>query len=219
MSAMSALSAREIALMAGRIALRSFQDTNVLGLWIEQTEGAKFWLKVVNELKARGVNDILIAVVDGLKGFPEAITSVFPQTIVQTCIVHLIRNSARRAWVHSVWADTACGRLAGAAIESSGFNSAVELPRGAESPGLGGLTDYSSTRCPWISRAVMPRAYRLKILSSKPSNRVCPLAISCGSKLPARSRGIDISTSPSSVSTVFELVPLRLLPLPRPAGS
>ena len=56
-------------------------------------EGAKFWLKVVNELKARGVNDNLIAVVDGLKGFPEAITSVFPQTIVQTCIVHLIRNS------------------------------------------------------------------------------------------------------------------------------
>src|ERR1700757_597411 len=66
---------------------------HVLGLWIEQTEGAKFWLKVVNELKARGVNDILIAVVDGLKGFPEAITSVFPQTVVQTCIVHLIRNS------------------------------------------------------------------------------------------------------------------------------
>ena len=65
----------------------------MLGLWIEQTEGAKFWLKVVNELKARGVNDILIAVVDGLKGFPEAITSVFPQTVVQTCIVHLIRNS------------------------------------------------------------------------------------------------------------------------------
>lgn len=65
----------------------------ILGIWIEQTEGAKFWLKVVNELKARGVNDILIAVVDGLKGFPEAITSVFPQTVVQTCIVHLIRNS------------------------------------------------------------------------------------------------------------------------------
>ena len=54
----------------------------MLGLWIEQAEGAKFWLKVVNELKARGVNDILIAVVDGLKGFPEAITSVFPQTVV-----------------------------------------------------------------------------------------------------------------------------------------
>jgi len=56
-------------------------------------QGVKFWLKVVNEFKGRGVNDILIAVVDGLKGFPEAITTIFPQTVVQTCIVHLIRNS------------------------------------------------------------------------------------------------------------------------------
>ena len=66
---------------------------HVLGLWIEQTEGAKFWLKVFTDLKQRGVNDILIAVVDGLRGFPEAIEAVFPQTQVQTCIVHLIRNS------------------------------------------------------------------------------------------------------------------------------
>ncbi|MBY3411610.1 IS256 family transposase, partial [Rhizobium laguerreae] len=65
----------------------------ILGLWIEQTEGAKFWLRVMNELRSRGCQDILIAVVDGLKGFPEAITAVFPQTIVQTCIVHLIRHS------------------------------------------------------------------------------------------------------------------------------
>jgi putative transposase len=65
----------------------------ILGIWIEQTEGAKFWLRVMNELKNRGVQDILIAVVDGLKGFPEAINAVFPQTIVQTCIVHLIRHS------------------------------------------------------------------------------------------------------------------------------
>jgi putative transposase len=65
----------------------------VLGLWIQQSEGAKFWLAVMNELKHRGVEDILIAVIDGLKGFPEAITAVFPQTQVQTCIVHLIRNS------------------------------------------------------------------------------------------------------------------------------
>ena len=64
----------------------------VLGIWIEQTEGAKFWLRVMNELKNRGVGDVLIAVVDGLKGFPEAINAVFPQTIVQTCIVHLIRH-------------------------------------------------------------------------------------------------------------------------------
>jgi putative transposase len=65
----------------------------ILGIWIEQTEGAKFWLRVMNELKTRGVGDILIAVVDGLKGFPEAITAVLPDTVVQTCIVHLIRHS------------------------------------------------------------------------------------------------------------------------------
>jgi putative transposase len=65
----------------------------ILGLWIEQTEGAKFWLRVMTELKNRGTEDILIAVVDGLKGFPEAITAVFPQTEVQTCIVHLLRYS------------------------------------------------------------------------------------------------------------------------------
>lgn len=65
----------------------------VLGLWIEQNEGAKFWLRVMNELHNRGVEDILIAVVDGLKGFPEAITTVFPETQVQTCIVHLTRYS------------------------------------------------------------------------------------------------------------------------------
>src|SRR3954447_11713984 len=65
----------------------------ILGIWIEQTEGAKFWLRVMNELKNRGIADILIAVVDGLKGFPEAINAVFPQTVVQTRIVHLIRHS------------------------------------------------------------------------------------------------------------------------------
>src|SRR5271156_4874606 len=65
----------------------------ILGIWIENSEGAKFWLRVMNELKNRGVSDVLIAVVDGLKGFPEAINAVFPQTIVQTCIVHLIRHS------------------------------------------------------------------------------------------------------------------------------
>ena len=65
----------------------------ILGLWLEQNEGAKFWLRVMNELKNRGVEDILVAVVDGLKGFPDAITAVFPETTVQTCIVHLLRNS------------------------------------------------------------------------------------------------------------------------------
>ncbi|WP_371318096.1 IS256 family transposase [Achromobacter xylosoxidans] len=66
---------------------------DVLGLWVEQTEGAKFWLKVFNELKTRGCQDILIAVVDGLKGLAEAIGTAFPRTTVQACIVHLIRNS------------------------------------------------------------------------------------------------------------------------------
>ena len=65
----------------------------VLGLWIAQTEGAKFWLQVVTELKTRGVQDILIACVDGLKGFPEAIEAVYPKAAVQLCIVHMVRNS------------------------------------------------------------------------------------------------------------------------------
>jgi putative transposase len=64
----------------------------VLGLWLEQNEGAKFWLRVMNELRNRGVEDVLLAVVDGLKGFPEAITAVFPEAMVQTCIVHLLRQ-------------------------------------------------------------------------------------------------------------------------------
>jgi putative transposase len=66
---------------------------DILGLWIEGTEGAKFWMKVFNDLRTRGVADILIAVTDGLKGMPEALGAVFPATTLQTCIVHLIRNS------------------------------------------------------------------------------------------------------------------------------
>ena len=79
------------------IGVRCSGTKEVLGLWIEQTEGAKFWLRVMDELKKRGTDDILIAVVDGLKGFPEAIEAVFPQTLVQTCIVHLIRYSLQFA--------------------------------------------------------------------------------------------------------------------------
>lgn len=79
------------------IGMRCSGHKEVLGLWIEQTEGAKFWMRVMTELKRRGVGDILIAVVDGLKGFPEAINAIFPDTTVQTCIVHLIRYSMRFA--------------------------------------------------------------------------------------------------------------------------
>src|SRR6202048_449740 len=76
-----------------RLALNSAGAKEGLGRWLARTEGAKFWLKVMNELKTRGVTDVLIAVVDGLKGFPEAIGTIFPLTTVQTCIIHLIRNS------------------------------------------------------------------------------------------------------------------------------
>ena len=68
---------------------------DVLGLWFQETEGAKFWMQVLSELRQRGVSDILICCVDGLKGFPEAIEAVFPATTVQTCIVHLIRTSLK----------------------------------------------------------------------------------------------------------------------------
>jgi putative transposase len=92
------------------IGIRCSGHKEILGIWIEQTEGAKFWLRVMTELRSRGVQDILIAVVDGLKGFPEAITSVFPKTVVQTCIVHLIRFSMHFA----TWKER---RLIGAALK------------------------------------------------------------------------------------------------------
>ena len=80
----------------------------ILGLWMAENEGAKFWLGVMNELKARGVRDVLIVVVDGLKGFPEAVETAFPETTVQTCLVHLIRYSL----AHASWKERQ--QLAGA---------------------------------------------------------------------------------------------------------
>jgi putative transposase len=82
---------------AGYLALGVGMDGSreVLGLWFQESEGAKFWMQVLAELRHRGVKDILICCVDGLTGFPEAIEAVFPQTVVQTCIVHLIRASLR----------------------------------------------------------------------------------------------------------------------------
>jgi putative transposase len=75
------------------LGVRADGAKEILGLWLEQNEGAKFWLRVMNELRTRGVEDVLIAIVDGLKGFPEAILAVFPEATVQTCIVHLLRQS------------------------------------------------------------------------------------------------------------------------------
>ncbi len=75
------------------LGVRADGAKEILGLWLEQNEGAKFWLRVMNELRNRGVEDLLLAVVDGLKGFPDAIRAVFPEAMVQTCIVHLLRHS------------------------------------------------------------------------------------------------------------------------------
>jgi putative transposase len=81
------------AYLAVGITLEGLKD--VLGIWLEQTEGAKFWMKVMTELKNRGIKDIYIACVDGLKGFPDAIEALFPKTEVQLCVVHMVRNSLR----------------------------------------------------------------------------------------------------------------------------
>jgi transposase-like protein len=116
---------------------------DVLGLWIEQTEGAKFWMKVVNDLKGRGVEDILIAVVDGLKGFPEAIGAVFAQTTIQTCIVHLIRNSLDYAtWKDRKSVATALRRIYQAPSEAAAkaaLEAFAEGPWGAKYPPIPSL--------------------------------------------------------------------------------
>jgi transposase-like protein len=77
------------------LAIRVDGQKELLGLWAEQNEGAKFWLGVLNELKNRGMQDVLIAAVDGLTGFPESINAVFPKAEVQLCMVHMVRNSLK----------------------------------------------------------------------------------------------------------------------------
>ena len=99
---------------------------DILGLWIENTEGAKFWMKVFNDLKTRGVADILIAVTDGLKGIGEALGAVFPATTLQTCIVHLIRNSLD----YASWKDR---KLLAAALRP--VYTAAERRGGGRRPG------------------------------------------------------------------------------------
>jgi putative transposase len=123
------------------LGVRADGTKEILGLWLEQNEGAKFWLRVMNELKNRGVEDVLIAVVDGLKGFPEAIAAVFPDATVQTCIVHLLRQSlafvsykdrkAVAAALKDVYraGDAAAGEAALAAFE--------EGPWGRKYPAIG----------------------------------------------------------------------------------
>jgi len=123
------------------LGVRADGSKEILGLWLEQNEGAKFWLRVMNELKNRGVEDVLIAVVDGLKGFPDAILAVFPEATVQTCIVHLLRQSlafvsykdrkAVAAALKEVYraADASAGEAALAAFEAG--------PWGRKYPAIG----------------------------------------------------------------------------------
>ena len=84
-------------LQARAMLMRLYLEERVLGLWTSATEGAKFWLQILTEIRNRGVHDVLIACVDGLKGFPKAIQSVYPKTQVQLCIVHMVRNSLNYA--------------------------------------------------------------------------------------------------------------------------
>ena len=105
---------------------------DILGLWIENTEGAKFWMKVFNDLKTRGVADVLIAVTDGLKGIGEALGAVFPATTLQTCIVHLIRNSLDYAsWRDRKLLATALRPVYTAASAEAAAMALEEFERGA----------------------------------------------------------------------------------------
>jgi putative transposase len=111
----------------------------LLGMWIAQTEGAKFWLQVVTELKNRGVADIFIACVDGLKGFPEAIEAVFPNTAVQLCIVHLVRYSLNFvSWKFrkDVAADLRTIYQAATAAEAEQRLAEFEVKRGTDYPSI-----------------------------------------------------------------------------------
>ena len=105
---------------------------DILGIWIEHTEGAKFWMKVFTDLKTRGCQDILIAVTDGLKGMSEALGAVFPATTLQTCIVHLIRNSL----AFGTWKER---KPIAAAFDQS-------IPRPMLKPGLPRSTRLSGVR-------------------------------------------------------------------------
>ena len=101
-------------------------EKELLGLWVAQTEGAKFWLQVMNELKNRGVNDILIACVDGLKGFPEAIAAVYPQTQIQRCIVHQVRYCLQFvSWRHRKEGAQDLKQIYGASTQSQAEQALV----------------------------------------------------------------------------------------------
>jgi len=153
------------------LGVRADGTKEILGLWLEQNEGAKFWLRVMNELKNRGVEDVLIAVVDGLKGFPDAITAVFPRATVQTCIVHLLRHSLDfvswkdrkpvAAALKDIYraVDTAAGEAALTAADAARYGIDLEPNRpnsdGPES------TDFHGVAVTYQTIAAGPDTHRL----------------------------------------------------------
>ena len=138
------------------IGMRCSGHKEILGLWIEQTEGAKFWLRVMNELRTRGLHDVLIAVVDGLKGFPEAITAVFPDAVVQTCIVHLMRNSMQLvSWKQRKAFAKALRPIYQADNEPAGEQAngdSYSLPSRRAGAGTGNTSSRSSSSLPRYAR-------------------------------------------------------------------
>src|SRR5436189_20563 len=121
-------------------------ERDVLGMWFRETEGAKFWMQVLSELKLRGVNDILLCCVDGLKGFPEAIEAIFPATTVQTCIVHLIRHSLKyvpRREREQVARDL---KPIYTAVDADAAQAAQAVAEAGEGSGLGKENAASATR-------------------------------------------------------------------------
>src|SRR6266498_665381 len=135
-------------------------NKEVLGLWIEETEGAKFWLKILTEIKNRGVEDILILCCDGLKGFPEAIEAVFPKTTIQTCIVHMIRNSIRLvSWKDRKHVVAALKPIYGAQTEDlaeAALTTFESSALGARYPMIARI--WRSTSQPVISFLSLPQA-------------------------------------------------------------
>jgi len=111
-----------------------------LGLWVSENEGSKFWMGVLNELKNRGVEDILIACMDGLSGFPDAVRAVYPDTHVQQCIVHMVRNSTK--FVSYKDLKKVCADL------KSIYNAA------SEEAGRDALEEFGKT---WNERWTLPR--------------------------------------------------------------
>ena len=155
------------------LGVRADGTKEVLGLWLEQNEGAKFWLRVMNELRNRGVEDVLLAVVDGLKGFPEAILAVFPEAQVQTCIVHWMRNAL--SYVPKAHQSMAAAALRQAFIQPDRASASQTLRHVADQlrgkwPKLGGFIDDSETDV--LTHMDFPAQHRTKVHSTNPIERL-----------------------------------------------